>query len=68
MLKVLAKVLNVPRDYVNNRSLAFQYAFDFEQAPLHDCGTIGFNDTSPDHYVNVVGFILQGKEQYPGSG
>jgi hypothetical protein len=68
MLKVLAKVFNVPRDYVNNRSLAFQYAFDFEQAPLHDSGTIGFNDTGPNYHVNVIGFILQGKEQYPGSG
>ena len=62
MFKVFAKVLNVPSDDVNSRSLAFHYAFDLEQPPLHDSGAIGFNDTSPDHHVNVVGFIFQSKE------
>ncbi len=59
MFQILAKVLNVTCDHMNNRSLAFQFVFDFEQAPLDDSGAIVFKDTSPDHHVNVVGFILE---------
>ena len=64
MLQVLAAILDISRDHVDNGLLPLYNALDFQEPSLDYSATKTFKDTGPDNHIDIPGFVFQRQKQH----
>ena len=68
MLQILAAILDISRDHVDNRLLPLHDSLDFQKSSLDDSATKPFKDAGPDNHVDIPGFVFQRQKQHSRGG
>lgn len=68
MLQVLAAILDISRDHVDNGLLSLNDSLDFQEPPLDDSATKTFKDAGPDNHIDIPGFVFQRQKQHSRGG